>query len=81
MTINPNVFFIVAVAVGATAYVLKGLYVIRDDKSLVRELNRTSYTAPFFGLGMGLVVVLFWPAKSVWGAIIWTVNEYMEKLE
>lgn len=81
MTINLDIVLIIAVAVGATAYLIKGLYLIKDDKSLCRELNRTTYTAPIFGLVMAVPVVLFWPAKSVWGALIWTVNEYMEKPE
>jgi hypothetical protein len=81
MNIDPHVSFIVIMAVLVTAYICTGLVVLRNDRQLIRQLNRTQINTPFFGFTMCIVVFLAWPFKSIWGALIWTVNEYTELLE
>lgn len=76
-----HTLMIVCIAVVVTVYLCMGLWYMREDTKLTRQLNITQINTPFFGYLMIFVILFFWPAKKELGALVWAVNEYSEKLE
>lgn len=76
-----HVLMIICISVVVTVYICTGLWVMHGDTKLTRQLNLAQINTPFFGFFMVFIVFGLWPLKSVWGALIWTVNEYTELLE